>query len=64
LLMTKFSDWPGWLQTLVLVPHCILGFVAFWLWWPKSKESWRKFGFVAAYLLVFYLVMRYVFGAR
>jgi len=63
MMMTKFSDWPGWLQTLVVLPHAILGFVATLLWWPKSKEGWRKFGFVAAYLLVFYLVMRFVFKA-
>ncbi len=61
--MTKFSDWPTWLQTLVLVPHALLRFVAFWLWWPKSGKDWRKFGLVAAYLFIFYLVMHYVFGA-
>jgi hypothetical protein len=63
MMMTKFSDWPGWLQTLVVLPHAILGFVATLLVWPKSTEGWRKFGFVAAYLLVFYLVMRFVFKA-
>jgi hypothetical protein len=26
--MTRFSDWPAWLQTLVVLPHAILGFVA------------------------------------
>jgi hypothetical protein len=62
--MTKYGDWPHWLQMLVVVPHGILGFMATILWWPKSKEGWRKFGFVATYLLLFYLVMRYVFDAR
>ena len=37
--MAKFFDWPERLQVLVLVPHGSLGFVATWLWWPKSKES-------------------------
>jgi hypothetical protein len=59
--MMRFSDWPTWLQALVLVPHGILGSLAFWLWWPKSDKEWRKFGFVSAYLIVFYLVMRFVF---
>jgi hypothetical protein len=61
--MTRFSDWPGWLQVLVVAPHAILGFVAFWLWWPKSEEGRRKLGYVAAYLLAFYLVMHFVFHA-
>jgi hypothetical protein len=61
--MTRFSDWAGWLQALVVVPQVILGFVAFWLWWPKSDIEWRKFGCVAAYLLAFYLVLHFVFHA-
>lgn len=59
--MTKCSEWPQWFQILILVPHSILGFVAFWLWWPKSDEGWRKFLIVNAYLLVFYLVMHFGF---
>ena len=62
--MTKYGDWPHWLQMLVVVPHGILGFVATLLWWPKSNDGWRKFGFVATYLLIFYLVMRFVFDAQ
>ena len=62
--MTDFSQWPHWLQVLIIAPHTILGFVATLLWWPKSKESRRRLGFVAMYLLVFFLVMRFVFHAR
>jgi len=62
--MLKFSAWPLWLQVVVLVPHGLLGFAAFWFWWPKSKEEWRKFGFVAGYLFVVFLVLRYVFDLR
>jgi hypothetical protein len=61
--MTKFSNWPGWLQALVMIPHVILGFVATWLWWPNSTQGRMKFGLVAGYLFLFFLVMRYVFGA-
>jgi hypothetical protein len=61
--MTRFYDWPGWLRVLVVAPHTILGFVAFWLWWPKSDEGRRKLGYVAAYLFAFYLVMHFVFHA-
>jgi hypothetical protein len=53
-----------WLQVLVLVPHGVLGFVAFWFWWPKSKKEWHRFGLVAGYLLMVYLVLRYVFDLR
>ena len=59
--MTRYSDWPKWLQLLVVAPHCVLLFVAVWLWWPKSDEDRRRFGFVFAYLLVFFLVMHFVF---
>jgi len=61
--MTRFSEWPAWLQAVVVVPHALLGFCAVWLWWPKSDKDWRKFGFVARYLLIFYLVMHFVFQA-
>ena len=61
--MMRFADWPTWLQALIVVPHALLGFVAFWLWWPKSDKEWRKFGLVAAYLVVFYLFMHFVFHA-
>lgn len=63
-MLPKFSEWPHWVQVAVILPHALLGFVATWLWWPKTDAAWRKFGFVAAYLLVFFLVMRYVFEAK
>ena len=58
-----FSTWPTWLQYGIVVPHGLLGFFATWFWWPKTDEGWRKCGFVAGYLLLFYLVMRFVFKA-
>jgi len=61
--MPRFADWPKWLQFLIVFPHALLGFLAFWLWWPKSNKEWRKFGLVAAYLFTFYLVMHFVFHA-
>ena len=61
--MPKFSAWPHWLQVAVVLPHALLGFVATLLWWPSSSRGWRNFAIVAAYLIVFYLVMRYVFAA-
>ncbi len=33
----KFAQWPGWVQTLVIAPHAILGFIMTWLWWPKHR---------------------------
>jgi hypothetical protein len=61
--MTPFAAWPKWLQVAVVVPHGLLGFFATWYWWPKSDRGWRKFGWVAAYLFVFYLVMQFGFHA-
>jgi hypothetical protein len=61
--MIKFADWPHWLQVAVIAPHAILGFVMTWLWWPKSPENRKRFGILAGYLLLFYLVMRFVFKA-
>lgn len=44
-------------------PHSSTGHasVACWLWWAKSEKGWHRFGFVVAYILVFYAVMCYVF---
>jgi len=60
----KFSQWPGWVQTLVIAPHAILGFIMTWLWWPKTARDRRRFGILAAYLLAFLLVMLFVFDAK
>jgi hypothetical protein len=61
--MTKFADWPSWLQTAVIAPHAVLGFIMTLVWWPKSLRNRRRFGILATYLLLFYLVMRFVFKA-
>ncbi len=63
-VLPKFAQWPEWLQWLVIVPHALLGLIATWLWWPKNDHGWRRFAFVAAYLIVFYLVMVYVFDFK
>jgi hypothetical protein len=66
--MTKhfpsFDTWPYWVQLLVFGPHALLAAYAMWFWWPKSNREWRRFGFVALYLIAFYLVMRFVFQMR
>jgi hypothetical protein len=59
--MTKYSDLPLWLQILVVAPNGIFLSAALWLWWPKTDKEWRRFGFVAAYFLSFYLLMHFVF---
>jgi hypothetical protein len=63
-VIIPFSDWPRWLQVLIWTPNALLAGYACWGWWPKSKREWNKFGFVMAYLIVFFLVMRYVFQDR
>jgi hypothetical protein len=63
-VITPVSEWPNWLQILVFPPHAILLGVSTWMWWPKTNKEWRRYGFVLAYLIVFYLVMYYVFHLR
>jgi hypothetical protein len=59
--MPQYSNWPLWLQVLVVAPHGLLLSAALWLWWPKSDEARKKFWFVVAYLLLFLAVMHFVF---
>jgi hypothetical protein len=63
-VIIPFAQWPNWLQVVVLVPHGLFGFIATWFWWPRSEKGWKRFGIVAAYLFVFFLVMRFAFNAR
>src|SRR5207302_5107307 len=56
----RYSDWPLWLQVLVVAPHGLLLSAAFWLWWPKSDKDRKKFGIVVSYLLFFVAVMHLV----
>jgi len=61
LAMPRYSDWPLWLQVLVVAPHGLLLSAALWLWWPMSEKDRKKFGIVLAYLLLFVAVMHFVF---
>ena len=63
-MITPYSEWPRWLQILVLAPNGLLLGIACWIWWPKTDREWRKFGFVMLYLIAFYLVMVFVFHFR
>jgi len=60
--MSSVSHWPNWVQMAFLLPNVLLGYWVTYLWWPKSSGSWRRYCFVTAYLLLFYLVM--YFGVR
>ena len=46
---------------LVMVPNALLAGYACWMWWPKSKREWSRFGQVVAYLIAFFSVMIFVF---
>ncbi len=59
--MPRYSDWPLWLQVLVVAPHRLLLSAALWLWWSKSDGDRKKFGIVVPYLLFFVAVMHFVF---
>jgi hypothetical protein len=50
------ESWPTWLQDAVGVPHALLLWMKCWLWWPKSDKELRRFGYLLAYLIVFYLI--------
>lgn len=58
-----YSQWPQWVQAVVVIPHVLLAMAATLLWWPKTKRNFRRFTIVALYLLVFFVVMHYVFKA-
>jgi hypothetical protein len=61
-VLTPVSQWPSGVQILVFGPHAVLMGIVTWVWWPKTDKEWKRFGWVFAYLLVFYLVMYFVFG--
>lgn len=63
-MIVPYSDWPGWLQVLIMAPNALLAGYTCWAWWPKSSREWRKFGFVLAYLVVFFSAMVFVFHLR
>jgi hypothetical protein len=47
-----------------MAPNALLLGFACLAWWPKSNREWRKFGFVLAYLAIFFSVMILVFHFR
>ena len=62
--MTKFSDWPVWLQIFVAVPHGALAFVMIWFWRPKTRRGWFWFVVAGVYLIIAVLVMHVVFKSE
>jgi hypothetical protein len=54
--MTKFEDWPLWLQVSVGVPHAILAGLLAWVWTPTGKRGLYWALGLCAYLFLFYLV--------
>ncbi|MHB8217463.1 MAG: hypothetical protein ACYDDS_15430 [Candidatus Sulfotelmatobacter sp.] len=60
--MTKYSEWPRWLQLVVFVPNALLLWFIAYPWFPKSKRQWIWTGVAIAYLLLFFSVMHFVFG--
>jgi hypothetical protein len=55
-LITKFEDWPLWVQVLVGVPHALLAMALVWVWTPTRKQGLQVFVGLFAYLCLFYLV--------
>lgn len=59
--MTRFSDWRSGYKRWYL---CHMAFSPLWLaggGGQSQTKSGRKFGFVVAYLIAFFVIMHYVF---
>ena len=54
--MTKFDQWPLWVQVVVGIPHAALITVMAWIWIPKTSRDWLQFTACLAYLLLFYFI--------
>jgi hypothetical protein len=54
--MTKFIDWPLWLQLLVGIPHLLFAIAVGWFWWPTSWRGWCWCAAAFVYLCLFYVV--------
>ena len=50
--MTKFKDWPRWLQ----FAHAALGFVLVYVLWPKTTKQWIWFAVLGGYYMIIYFV--------
>jgi hypothetical protein len=56
------ASWPEWVQIVVIVPTGLLASYMCWIWWPGTGRMWRRFGFLLAYLLLFFAILYFVFG--
>ena len=56
------ETWPECVQILVIGPNALLLGILTWVWWPKTNREWKRFGYVFAYLIVFFAVLYFVFG--
>jgi hypothetical protein len=54
--MTKFADWPLWLQLVVGVPHALLACVLAFVWRPLHGKAFYWAVGLFVYLCVFYLL--------
>jgi CHASE2 domain-containing sensor protein len=54
--MTKFDDWPLWLQLLVGVPHALLAGILAWVWRPLRGRGFYWAVGAFAYLCLFYVI--------
>jgi hypothetical protein len=56
--MSKITNWPTWLQVLVLVPVAIAALL-FRFWRPKTGKAWYVFlGLGVFWLAAIYLMSR------
>jgi len=55
-IVTKFEDWPLWVQALVGIPHALLAGILAWVWRPLRGRSLYWAAGLFVYLCLFYLV--------
>jgi hypothetical protein len=58
--MSKFDQWPMWLQLLFGIPNAIVASVLM-IWWPKDEQGWNKYGKIAIPYFVVVLLFYFFF---
>ena len=54
--MSKFEQWPLWLQLLFGIPNAIVMTILLVVWWPKNAKELKRYEvFAVPYLILFFL---------
>ncbi len=61
-LVTKFDQWPLWLQLLIGIPNAIILSIVLWLWWPKKEKETNRFIWISMIYLLGFFLFYHFFG--